>query len=103
MLRNNDENETKMAEFKMQKHIHWPQIYDMYKYIRHLCKILNKTYGQMLSLYLADCTFFFSTNLDSIFTNLDVSRRYQLFMFIAVVFTTFVLAADVPEQVSEYY
>ncbi len=85
----------------MGKLIHWPQIYDVYKYIRQLCKTFNKTYGQMLSLYLADCTFFFSTNLDAIDTDVDVSRKYELFTFIAVALTTFVLAADVSEQVSE--
>ncbi len=79
--------------------VQWPQIYSTYKYIRDLCNLVNKMYGQLLSIWLADAMFFFISKLDLVISTADSTKGYQWSTYLLTFVITFVLAADISENV----
>lgn len=79
--------------------VQWKNIYTTFKYIRRICDLLNQAYGDMLTLFLADCIFFFSSNLDLVIITMESLKRFRLYMFVAGMLITFVLAAEICKKV----
>lgn len=100
MLHEDDKNACKiLVESRNSKgrrpSIEWCRIYGTYKYIRGLCKLVNKVYGNLLTLFLTDGLFFFSANLDVAIATVDSTERYRFIMFVCGIAVTFLMAADI--------
>ncbi len=96
-----NKNYSEVVNFnKRNQSVQWTTIYETYKYIRYICNLLNQAYGDMLTLFLADCISFFSANLDILIITIESLKRFRLYMFVAGTLITFVLAADTCKKVT---
>lgn len=76
----------------------WPEIYQMYENIKELCRLVNKAFGSMVTVYLGAYLVFQATSIDIVFLTPRAEVKVQLLFFIIIASTIFWLSADVKKM-----
>lgn len=78
----------------------WPEIYRRFKAIREMCRLLNRSFGAMVILYLTDTILLQSMALKVVITATDLTYKLRLTFFMIASCALFVIAADANHKLS---
>ncbi len=81
--------------------LQWAEVYRTYQSLRQLCEIINKTFGSLLTVYLANVILFNATGMDSVLYIRNISYQIRMMFFIVNSTLMMVFAADTCRQVGQ--
>lgn len=88
------------TSLNLKSSISWADIYEQYKAIRALFQLVNRPFGTMITLYLADTILSQTISMDTIIVETDPVYRFRLAFFVFASFAVFILSSDSCHQVN---
>lgn len=79
----------------------WSNLYDQYKAIHELSRLINKAMGSLMTCYLGESVMYYSVNCNKIIVARDLYTRIHLIFFYFNILTIFLLSADICHRVTD--